>query len=642
VGVFINSLRSSYVTAILIGSSLIGIGSADPALRLNAQPVDLRLNGWTARIDPGTLTIHALLDGNPRPVLVATGAAHPVKDIVRTGQSVRWSLPDVGINVALEARANRLHARFDAARDVKLAWPGTGDDPRMSALILPDGEGLYLPLADAAWRRRLAGQCFAAQSGLSMPFWSYAIGGRTFTYLALSDIRTELCMGDTQGHLSAQATHTFLARDGNAPYELEIWPGAASPIAPALEYRAGLMAAGQFVTLAEKIHRNPEVAKLAGAIHMYVSGDGRTPEFIDDLRALGVHKAFIGYDQDEQTPGARAGASYVAAAKAAGYLIGPYDSFSNAQDPKHGDQPSRWPAGLYKAGCIVNQQGRIVAGFAGRGCELSSEALERAASNPVAGRVAAWLRTGVNAYFLDVDAFGELYDDYSPAHPMTQFQDRANRLKRMRYVRDRGVVLGSEEGVAWSVPLIHFAHGAFSVQNSALWPKQRSKEFGAWWPPERPGIFFQPVDPGAEFRAAKYDPLYRIPLYEAAFHDAVVATDRWDVPLTKFPRLMKTRQQLELLYGVPSMWAMDRRQLRDARPVLVKLLPFFEAEHSRIATLPLTSFEWLTPDRTVQRTQFGIELTLTSNFGAQTWNGIPAGYIQTRWLSAGRKELSFP
>jgi hypothetical protein len=608
------------------------------------QPVQLRLDGWAARIEPETLTIHAFVEQDSRGILAATGALHGVKDLTRTGESVRWTIPDLGMTVSFTARGRRLHARLDASRDAKLEWPRTGEDPRMSALILPDGEGLYVPLASAAWRRRLVGECYAAQGGLSMPFWSYAVEERTLTYLAVSDIRTELCAGETQGRLSALARHTFLARDGSRPYELEIWPGGGSPIAPALEYRAGLIGDGRFVSLAEKIRHNPQVAKLAGAIHMYVWGDGRTRAFLDDLRGLGVRKAWIGFDQDEHIHDTLVESSYIAAAKADGYLVGPYDSFGNAQDPEKGDQPSRWPGGLYKAGCIVDRTGHVVTGFGGRGCELSSEALERAeaAFHPIAMRLDDRLRSGANSYFLDVDAYGELYDDYSPAHPMTQFEDRANRLRRMRGLHERGLVLGSEEGVAWSVPVIDFAHGAFSVQNGVLWQKHKKKEFGAWWPPERPQIFFQQVDPGDEFRAAKYDPVYRIPLYEAAFHDAIVATDRWDVPLAKFPALMAARQQLELLYGVPSMWAMDRRQLRDSRVALAKLLPFFESEHSLIGLSALTSFEWLSSDRAVQRTQFGQELALTANFGARVWGGIPPGCVRARWIAARRDELFCP
>ncbi|MGA3044197.1 MAG: glycoside hydrolase, partial [Bryobacteraceae bacterium] len=147
-------------------------------------------------------------------------------------------------------------------------------------------------------------------------------------------------------------------------------------------------------------------------------------------------------------------------------------------------------------------------------------------------------------------------------------------------------------------------------------------------------------DPGAEFSQAKYDPVYRLPLYEAAFHASLVATDRWDVPMTKFPALLKTRQLLELLYGVPSIWAMDRRQLRESGAALTRLMQFFEPLHRRIGALPLTDFEWLTRDRLVQRTTFGNEATLKVNFGSARFSDVEPGCVRVDWI-ASRQSDSF-
>ncbi len=625
--------------ALLLFVFLIGVCTVSGA----EAPVELRLNGWSATIEPETLTVRARIDGQPDEIVVAEGGREVIESVTRVRQSASWKMPGPGVTAEFSVRGNRLHVRFESAREQTFEWPQTGEERSMSALILPDGEGLYVPLGDAAWRGRLAGQCFSASGQLSMPFWSYQAGRGTFTYQIISDIRTELCTEDKRGRIVAAARHRFLDRDQRPAYELEMWPGGASPVAPAIEYREGLVRDGQFVPLTEKIRANPEVARLLGAVHMYVWGDGRTLEFLDDLRHAGIKRAWIGYDQEERTHKILVGRRYITAAKEAGYLAGPYDSFANAQDSVTGeDSVSRWPGDLYPAGCITDREQKPLGGFAGRGCELSSEALARAEPKlrPLAARMDERLRDGANSYFLDVDAFGDLYDDYSPAHPMTPFEDRANRLRRMKGVRQRGAVLGSEEGVSWSVPLLDFAHGALSVQNAALW--SHKKEFGGWWPPDRPRIFFQPATPGSEFSRAKYDPAYRLPLYEAAFHASVVATDRWDVPMAKFPNLVQTRQLLELLYGVPSMWAMDRRQLRECAASLTKLMEFFDPLHRRIGTEPLTDFKWLTADRLVQRTRFGDEATLTANFGSAMFAEVKPGCVQVDWISSGRRVTFCP
>jgi hypothetical protein len=602
--------------------------------RASEPPVTLTLDGWKAAIDPNTMTVRADVGG--REFTVASGSANPAERVRADRSATAWRIPALAATFRFEARGHHLRVRVESDKEQTLEWPRTGDDKRFSALILPEGEGLYVPVNDTSWAARLGGKCLSAHGQLSMPFWSFAFGGGTFTYQLISDIQSEVCISRQQTGLRATASNAFRLRDHLRAYELEMWPGGASPIAPALEYREGLIRSGSFVSLADKIRINPMVERLLGAIHMYVWGDGRTPAFLADLHRAGIHRALISYDQNERARTQLVGREFITAAKAAGYLVGPYDTYANAQDPVSGeDAVSLWPGDLFPAGCILNRDLKPRKGFAGRGCELSSEALEKAerAAETLTRRLTNRLKDGANAYFLDVDAFGELYDDYSPAHPMSKAADRENRLRRMRRIRERGVVLGSEEGAGWSVPVIDFAHGALSVQNAYLWPKK--KEFGGWWPPDRPRIFFQRVVLDAEFISAKYDPAYRLPLYETVFHSSVVATDRWDVPLAKFPEVAVRRQLLELLYGVPSIWAMDRRSVRESQATLTGLAQFFEPLHKRIGTAPLESFTFVTADRLVQRTTFGKDVVLTANFGSAGFTEVKPGCIQAQNIGGG-------
>jgi hypothetical protein len=613
----------------------------------SSSPLALQLDGWRASIDPQTLEVSATLDGSRMPIPISSaGASREVSGLTSSSTRAAWDAPQAGLSVEFEARGSRLHARFTAATDTRIEWPATGG-AALDALILPEGAGLYVPLDDAAWRTRLADYCAPVSGGLHMPFWSYKVGERTLTYFVASGLRSELCLRDRGGRIGADLMHEFQARDGKRTHEIDIGFGDGSPIAPALEYRARMDAAGKFPTLTQKAAANPDVSKLAGAVHMYTWGDGRQPEFIADLVKLGVKRAWIGFDQD---PGGEqkvmANREFVTAAKAAGFLVGPYDTFNNAQDPNAGERDfvSIWPGSIYPDGCIVNRDGKPRKGFAGRGCELSSEAMRRVEPTlkPIAKRLDTMLGDGANSYFLDVDAFGELHDDWSPAHPMTVFQDQANRLSRLKTVRDRGIVLGSEEGVAWSLSLVDFVHGAGGTRNAAIWAEPKGT-YGKWWPPDRPGFFFMPMEPPSEsFRASRYDATFRIPLYAAAFHDAVVATDRWDVPMNKYPTMAGTRQLIELLSGTPSMWAMDRKVLADWREPFVALQRFFEPLHSRIATRRLTAFEWLTVDRRVQRTRFEDVVEITANFSDGRFADVAPGCLSARWLAENRVETFCP
>lgn len=65
-----------------------------------------------------------------------------------------------------------------------------------------------------------------------------------------------------------------------------------------------------------------------------------------------------------------------------------------------------------------------------------------------------------NSWFIDCDATGEIYDDYTPSHITTQEEDLAARLERMSYIRDQyHLVIGSEGGNDFAASDIAYAHG---------------------------------------------------------------------------------------------------------------------------------------------------------------------------------------
>lgn len=642
----------SCITVIWLASSIFGVVFSARAGSENAlsQTGTLDLGTWHARILPGRLAILAKIDGIEREILIASSGEenHPVSSFRKGKGSLSWTIADLGLDAEVSAQKNRLRVRWRASRELRFAWPVSGRAPEMSALILPDGEGLYIPFVDPFWRRRFRpDDCRDTHGGLSMPFWSYQLQGKTVTYLVVSDLQTELCFSEERGRLYTRAVHAFRGRDEWAPYEIIIWVGEGSPISPAIEYREWLIENGLYVSLDEKIRANPEVSKLLGATHVYVWGDGRRLEFLREIQGLGIDRLWLGYDQDPRKPCLLVNAEYISEARRIGFLIGPYDSFSNIQEPASADAPNAvWDSELYPAGCIVSRDGSLLKGFGGRGCELSSEALERAEDTKhyISRRVDSHRRSGINSYFLDVDASGELFDDYSTQHPMTPYEDRLNRLKRMRFISEgEKLVLGSESAAGWSAPVLHFSHGAHSVQNEVIWPFMKDKRrFGGWWPPERPAIFFKPVHVDADFQKAKYDPVYRLPLYQAVFHGSVVATDRWELSYLKFPELVQTRALIELLYNVPSIWSLDLRELKEHGKRLAAYYRFFSSVHRRAGSKPLNSFRWLTSDKTVQETIFGDDLTMTANFRGTRYGMLPPLCIQAKWRKDRREELFCP
>ena len=121
-----------------------------------------------------------------------------------------------------------------------------------------------------------------------------------------------------------------------------------------------------------------------------------------------------------------------------------------------------------------------------------------------------------------------------------------------------------------------------------------------------------PLAPGHE--KFHFDPRFRLPLYDAVFHDSVIATHQWGTHSLKFTGQVVTNTLLEMLYQVPPLYHMNLREFPKHRDRMVAHHGFFSPLHRETALMPLTDFQWLTEDRLVQRTVFGDRIALVANF----------------------------
>nr|BFF00318.1 hypothetical protein GCM10020241_19930 [Streptoalloteichus tenebrarius] len=622
----------------MAGTLVTGCGGqagATAGVRVTGDDVVVPVDGGEAVVRLRSLAVSARARDGQELTLSGPAAADlgRVDGVSRENGAVRWTYPDRGLSVTAAAEDGRLAVTVRSSRDGSLVWPVTGTDPATTSVAFPRGEGLSVPVADPFWNSpeaRLSGAEFDLVGGLTMPFWGHTIGGRGVSYIAPTDIDTKLRFVSDGGRLRTEASHVFAERANTRDYTVTFALTEATPVAAAEDYRKWLVSHNGLSRLRDKIERNPEVGRLVGAFHAYVWGQARTPEGIRKLRETGVDRMWIGYDADAAGMGAEA----VRAARDAGYLVGPYDSWANAQDPATADtRASVWPGSLWKDGCVRDAAGKIVAGFHDRGCYLSSQALAQAepAAHVLADRVKAMTAAGANSYFLDVDAAGELFDDHDGAHPMNRAQDRRNRLDRMRWLsEDRKLVLGSESAGGWANPVLAFSHGSATPVNDGLWPAERNREeWGRYYPQERPGFFFKPTSLPAPVAKAMFDPVYRVPLYQTVLHDSVISLDRWELPYYKLPELTTTRALLAMLHNTPLNFVLDGKEIDAHGRRIAALQRFFAPLHNAAATEPMTGFRWVTSDHLVQQTTFGDGvLTVTANFGSQTVGDLPGGCVE--------------
>lgn len=591
---------------------------AGPAM---ASPFVMRINDTVYNVDPRTLSIAAQLpDGT---VVAVMPPLYPAQDFkfIDDGPDARaphWT-DSAGHDLVLTVEGNALRLSITGKAGEELAWdlPPTMD----GTWLVPDGEGMAFTVDDPFWKAAYANaHCMGGTTALSFPAWSYLTETRAVTYALGDGLQSKLCLHDQAG-LQGQLKHEF--GPGAEKIELLFSIRPPAPLAPALFYREVLKGRGQFKSFADKAV--PDLPRLFGAPHAYVWGDGRDLAFLDDLKAFGIDRILLAYDQDERTGKFVVTPDYLKKAAGMGYLAGPYESFDNGQPAATADTPvAIWPGDLYPKGCVIEADGKPKTGFANRGCYMSTEAIARYPGPFIPGqRYARHIKDGVSHVFIDVDAFGDFFEDHSPDHPMTMAQDRANRLKRLGLaISEYKLVLGSESVTAWATGVTHYSHGTAQAHSAAIWPMHKNPNFGGYWPPERPPMFFRPLTPRPDEARALFGASDRLPLFEAAFHDSVVAADRWEFGLMKITGEERTRFARSLLYGTPTMWNLDRRELARVGPWLKAAEDDFRQAHGVGAPVALTGFRWLTPDRLVQEAAYADGRVLIANFGDVAWQEL--------------------
>jgi len=356
---------------------------------------------------------------------------------------------------------------------------------------------------------------------------------------------------------------------------------------------------------------------LAPMIHW---GDAVSVGMIARLRAAGLEKLWLGLPQ--WTAGF-ASPQGVAAARAAGYLIGPYDSYDTAL-PEANNNPSWLTAQLgedaFRRCGILLENGQRKTGFQGEGVYTNPTCVRPLMERRVAEIQAA---SQYNSWFLDVDGTGMLFDDVDPAKRTSEAQDATNRVAGMAWIGEsQGIVVGSEDGAAVVNRSIAFAHGmqtaGFGWQDVDMRKNPLSPYYlGAWYPLHQPATFFKTSEIKPVYQSLFFDPAKRLPLFQAAFHDSVITTHHWTLDSLKFKQTRAVTELLQQLYNVPPLLnlSLDTASARIA--YLRQLDGFFRPLHQRLYAQALTGFRWLNHDGSLQETRFADGTRIVANFADQ-------------------------
>ena len=379
-------------------------------------------------------------------------------------------------------------------------------------------------------------------------------------------------------------------------------------------------------------------------------GDGVSTKMLERFKDAGFDRLRLcvaGWEGVEKRPHVAEQANDM------GYLFGTYDSFHSIHDPALQGTDDTWPTAqfdkeLFERGKILQRDGTPRGGFKGIGAKLSPIAARPYVEQRVRRNMA---NVPYSYYFVDCDAYGEVYDDYSALHRGGQADDAAARIDRMRWIGETfNVPIGSEGGCYLFSGVIHVSEGVFGALFGWGDPDMGDKDseyfLGAYYPPDGPRIFTRKVPLKKKYEFLYYDPRYRLPLYETVFHDSVVATHHWQNANLKFGNIIETVALTELLYLAPPLYHMNLDEFEKHGEAMKRQYDCFSPMHRKLGFAPMTDFDWLSADRLLQRTVFDDKVELVANFAPETRRygavDVPSRSALVRWKDSGETKLLAP
>jgi hypothetical protein len=207
--------------------------------------------------------------------------------------------------------------------------------------------------------------------------------------------------------------------------------------------------------------------------------------------------------------------------------------------------------------------------------------------------------------FIDTTTASPWHECYHPAHPMTRSESRRWKMELLRYVSEGcGLVTGSETGHEAAVPYVHYFEGMLSLGPYRV-PDAGRDMLRVWdTVPERVGKF-------------QVGYAYRLPLWELAYHDCVVAQWYWGDYNNKLPSLWDLRDLFNVLYGTPPMFMFRREMWEKDRERFVRSYRDVCRVARAVGYSEMVDHRFLTADRSVQQTAFANGAVVTVNFGKE-------------------------
>lgn len=479
-------------------------------------------------------------------------------------------------------------------------------------LIVPMNEGISYPVDDLSIEplRLIA----YGGHGLCMAFWGVTDGRQAYAAIIETPDDAAIRLERAAGRLLIAPEWDSQKGDfGYARRLRYVFFDSGGHVGIAKRYRAYASQIHLLKTLAQKRRENPDVDLLIGAVNVW-NWDSDPVELVREMQAAGIARILW----------SRGGSpSALRALNEMKVLTSRYDIYQDVMDPAnfpflsgiHGD----WTTAAWPGEIIRRPNGDWQHGWGVKGREgnwyYCGVLCDHCAPGYARERIAADLATHpYKCRFIDTTTASPWNECYSTSHPMTRTESRKWKMKLLDCVsREYHLVTGCETGHDASVPFLHYFEGMLSLSPYRV--PDAGRDLQRIW------------DEGPE-RLAKFQVGhgYRLPLWELVYHDCVVAQWYWGDYSNKLPSLWTKRDLYNVLYGTPPMFMFNRKLWDSQKQRFVQSYRNTSPTARDTGYSEMTDHRLLTPDWSVQQTVFANGITVTVNFGGNSYR-LPSGQM---------------
>ncbi|MHB0999693.1 MAG: glycoside hydrolase [Armatimonadota bacterium] len=387
-------------------------------------------------------------------------------------------------------------------------------------------------------------------------------------------------------------------------------------------YRSYAESEGMIVPFTEKVKQNPNIKQLFGAPSVWGLLDLNAAK---EAKTSGVDRMLMQRLGDWFQK--RCSPEDIKAINDLGYLTGEYDNYVDIYPAKPGDEITN-NHGIVPDDTALTHDGEPMKAW-WDGTQYATKrcpSLYGATVDTVLGRL---LKTyPFTARFLDVVAAQDLFECNNLRHPLSKGGSRMSGIEHFKAAQKHNLVVGAEHGIWWAVPYVDYFEGIMSggmqSWSSGYLEHPKSKDDSAT---RAPGEKLPAWDDYAKWGIGHE---YRIPLWELVFHDCTSTTWYWgdsnDWLLDAAPEVTAKKDAFNILYGNrPILWSDTNGSWKRDRSVFMRSYRNTCKFNEVIADKVMLSHEFLTEDRSVQKSIFSDGTQVIVNFGENPYKTKLAG-----------------